>query len=118
MFLTPRNWLLYTLIFTVSVAFAAQNDEIAKLRLATEQGHSYAQYQLGEMYEFGQGVSQNYVSAYMHYNLAAANDVKGARLQRDGLATKMTAGQIAEAQCRARNWAPKPWEELQGRANE
>ncbi len=82
------------------------------LSLAAEQGNSSAQTMLGSMYEFSDGVPQDYVSAYMYYNLAAANGETSARELCDWLATKMTADQIAEAQRRAHDWAPKTWEEL------
>ena len=40
-------------------------------KLAAEQGNVYAQYNLGQMYRRGQGVSQNYKTALKWYRLAA-----------------------------------------------
>jgi TPR repeat protein len=77
------------------------------LRLAANQGNDLAQRRLGQMYERGEGVQQDYVKAYMWYSLGTANGVEaGARL-RDALAKQMDPDQIAEAQKLAREWKPK-----------
>lgn len=59
------------------------------------------------MYEYGEGVPQDYVQAHMWYNLAAAasGDAKYDK-SRDSLAEKMTSPQIVEAQRLAREWRP------------
>jgi len=80
-------------------------------RAAAEQGDALAQRNLGITYEKGQGVPQDYIQAHMWYNLAAS-DLTGdhretAVKNRDLLAEKMTAEQIAEAQRLAREWKPK-----------
>ena len=54
------------------------------------------------MYANGEGVQQDYVSAHMWLNLAAATGGENARKARDGVAANMTREQIAEAQARAR----------------
>ena len=68
------------------------------------------------MYDKGEGVPQNYVQAHKWLNLAASRTTseksKEIRLTRDGLAEKMTASQVAEAQRLARKWQPKTWEQL------
>ena len=74
-------------------------------RLAAEQGHTNAQFNLGLMYTNGEGVPQDYVSAHMWLNLAAAAGNEDARKARDSVAANMTREQIAEAQARAREWA-------------
>ena len=59
------------------------------------------------MYNYGEGVPQNYVLAHMWYNLAASQgDEKSSRSQnemgnRDRLAAVMTPAQVAEAQALA-----------------
>ena len=64
------------------------------------------------MYEHGQGVPQDYVSAHMWLNLAAAPQATDsaardqAAKERDMLAAKMTPAQIAEAQRIASEWKP------------
>lgn len=85
-------------------------------REAAGQGNTAAQYNLGVMYERGEGVPQNYVAAHMWYNLAASqglgdlspigNEVHAAE-NRDSLAQRMTAEELAEAQRVAREWKPK-----------
>ena len=82
-------------------------------RKAAEQGDAPAQLNLGVMYDTAQGVPQDHVQAHKWYNLAAArftasetaNREKAVR-NRDRLAAKMTAAQIAEAQRLAREWKP------------
>ena len=64
------------------------------------------------MHEKGDGVTQDYVTAYSFFIIADTNGHENAGKARDRLAEKMTAEQIAEAQRRARAWKPKTWEEL------
>jgi len=65
------------------------------------------------MYEHGQGVPQDYVSAHMWLNLAATSRATDpaardeAAKERDMLAAKMTPAQIAEAQRLASELKPK-----------
>ncbi|MCZ6485717.1 MAG: tetratricopeptide repeat protein [Acidobacteria bacterium] len=80
-------------------------------RAAAEQGLASSQNNLGVMYDEGRGVPQDYIQAHMWYNLAAS-DLTGDHRERsvknrDELAAKMTAQQIAEAQRLAREWKPK-----------
>ena len=65
-------------------------------------------------YAKGEGVSQDYVSAYMWFNLAAtrfpASEVRNRELavrNRGLVASKMTGEQIVEAQNCAREWKPR-----------
>jgi len=78
---------------------------------AAEQGDAGAQNSLGVRYQRGQGVPQDYIQAHMWYNLAASNltgeDREMPVKNRDLIAEKMTAEQIAEAQRLAREWKPK-----------
>jgi hypothetical protein len=74
---------------------------------AAEQGDEDAQYNLGVMYAEGQGVPRNDVAAYAWMNLAAAGGHKEAKVQRDRLETRMTRGEIAEAQRIAAEFRPK-----------
>ena len=67
-------------------------------RLAAAQGDAYAQYNLGFMYERGQGIAQNYVRAHMFFLLSASNGYPDASKNRDAVAKRMTAAQIAQAQ--------------------
>jgi TPR repeat protein len=73
-----------------------------------------AQANLGVMYEYGHGVPQDLVHAHMWFALSAAgfpaSEAKNrgiATRNRDELAARMTAEQIAEAAKLARAWRPK-----------
>ncbi|MEQ1845919.1 MAG: hypothetical protein ABL983_10145 [Nitrospira sp.] len=66
------------------------------------QGNAKAQNNLGVMYDNGQGVTQDYVRAYMWLKLAAENSKsdqqKSAADARDEVARRMTSAQLAKAQ--------------------
>jgi hypothetical protein len=66
------------------------------------QGDADAQNNLGALHYNGQGVPQNYVRAYMWYNLAAlyltGDDQKFTADNQDNVARRMTPAQISEAQ--------------------
>jgi uncharacterized protein len=75
-------------------------------RKGAEQGDTFTQGVLGERYEEGRGVPQDYVLAHMWLNLAARDGSEDSKRKRDKLAAKMTRDQIAEAQRLAREWKP------------
>lgn len=74
-------------------------------RLAAEQGNAFAQEKLGWKYALGEGAPQDDVLAHMWLNIAANNDSTPGRKvaiqqrieQRDAIARRMTAAQIARA---------------------
>lgn len=77
-----------------------------------QQGNATAQHLLGLMYDKGMGVVSDHVLAHMWLNLAAAR-TKGVQHEdnvrlRDAVASKMSLGQLADAQYLARAWVPKP----------
>jgi uncharacterized protein len=76
-------------------------------RLAAEHGNEFAQLNLGVMYTKGRGVRQDFARAYMWFNLAATassgDSGDAATKNRDRMASKMTAEQIATAQEMARH---------------
>src|SRR5262245_43211947 len=76
------------------------------IRPLAEQGNATAQYNLGVFYDNGLGVPQDKVTAYMWFNLSAAQGKPGAAAFRDLIARYMTPEQIAEAQKRTRDWKP------------
>jgi uncharacterized protein len=76
-------------------------------RLAADLGNPKAQYNLGLMYENGEGVPSNYIEAYRWFNLAAAQDLDNARNGKARVARKMTKDQIAEAQRLSATWKPR-----------
>jgi TPR repeat protein len=73
---------------------------------AAEQGDAEGPYNLGLMYEKGQGIPQDFIRAYMWYHLAAEalseDDAMVAIKLRDRLASRMTAAQLAKAREMAR----------------
>jgi len=75
-------------------------------RLAAAQGNQLGQINLGVMYTHGTGVRQDFVRAHMWFTLAAAalsgDSGDTAIKNREGIASKMTAEQIATAQEMAR----------------
>lgn len=71
-------------------------------RNAAEQGVSGSQLNLGWMHKGGEGVPQDLVLAHMWFNIASANGTSIGAENRDIVAKKMTAEQIAEAQALAR----------------
>jgi TPR repeat protein len=86
---------------TQNVAIAAK-----WFKSAANLGRAESQLDIGELYEAGRGIAQDYVQAHMWYNLAAAAGVPGAEARRNELATKMTPEQLSEAQKFASQWRP------------
>jgi hypothetical protein len=70
-------------------------------RRAAEQGERYAQNNLGYLYAEGLGLARDDVLAYMWFSLAGETE------NRDLVAERMSAAQIAEAEQLARDWRPK-----------
>ena len=70
-----------------------------------EQGHPQAQYNLGLFYAKGEGVIQDYVKAYMWWNIVAENndapEQDNAKNNIKLLEEDMTVFQIADAQTRS-----------------
>ena len=80
-------------------------------RRGAEQGNPVAQHLLGLMYDKGLGVPTEHVAAHIWLNLAAAR-TRGAEHEdnvrlRDAVASKMSLGQLADAQYLASIWVPK-----------
>ena len=73
---------------------------------AAEQRNALAFAKLGMMHERGRAVSQSLIEAHKWYSLSVAYGEKRAAESRDAVATRMTPGQIAEAEARAKKWMP------------
>ena len=69
-----------------------------------DQGLSGAQHGLGLLYDKGRGVTQDFVLAYMWFDLSAAQGNRSAVISRDAAARRMSPTQIAEAQKLVREW--------------
>jgi TPR repeat protein len=86
---------------------------MAWYRKAATQGDPRALYNLGVMYEYGQGVPADGAQAYVWYSLAAfrfqgQDEQARARVlqSRERIAAKMTPEELAAAQKMAREWRP------------
>ena len=77
-------------------------------REAAEQGDPFAQASLALLYRFGKGVAQDYVQAYMWFQLSVDRltgpDRDSILELRDATASRMTPQQIEEARHLARGW--------------
>ena len=65
---------------------------------AADQGYAKAQYKLGVMYDNGEGVLEDYVTAYAWWNIAAANGSKSTKDNKPKIANDMTSEQIAKVE--------------------
>lgn len=78
---------------------------------AAEQGDDRAQYLLGLSYDKGHGVPHDLVIAHKWLNLSASRargDVREHRVRvRDAIASRMTFGQLAQAEQLALQWYPQ-----------
>ena len=94
--------------YEIGVGVLQDYKEAAKwYQLAAEQGNATAQNNLGLMYEYGEGVIQDNVIAHMWLNIGASNGSTKGTSNRDSLAKRMTAAQLAEAQKLARECVAK-----------
>lgn len=75
---------------------------------AAVRGYGWAQFELGMLYNTGQGVPCDYLLSYMWLNLSASQAVGDDRdykvRMRDAIASKLTPGEVAEAQHMALAW--------------
>ena len=83
-------------------------------RMAAEQGHASAQFNLGIMYAIGRGVLKDATLAHMWLNIAGANGSEIAREWRDTIEDDMTATQIARATELARTCMDSDYENCEG----
>ena len=81
------------------------------LRPLADGGSTSAQYNIGIMYDKGQGVPKDYVEAHKWVSLSVAGATAQERKDwvriRDAIATKLSLTQITEAQRRAVAWRPE-----------
>ena len=66
--------------------------------LSAAQGLNAAQFNLGIMYDYGYGVSQDFILAYLWFDLAGVNGHDDGFTSRDIIAQKMSKEDIAKAQ--------------------
>ena len=77
---------------------------LTEWRSAAASGDRRAMLALGRLFVQGLGAPQDYVEAHKWLNLAASRGEAAALKERDALAAKMTAEQVATAQARATAW--------------
>ena len=80
---------------------------LAEWRASSAAGDSRSMLALGRAHVRGLGVAQDYVEAHMWLNLAAGRGSVEAAVEREIVAAKMSANQVAAAQRRAAEWRPK-----------
>ena len=81
-------------------------EALGEWQAAANNGDAKAMLALGRLYVQGLGVPQNYVQAHMWFSLAASRFEAEAVKERDALAARMSAEQVAEAQKQAAAWQP------------
>jgi TPR repeat protein len=82
-------------------------EALSWFRRAAQQDYVPAQHNLGAMYGNGNGVKRDYIQAYKWLNICSARGNAGCTTQRDLIAKKLKAGQIAEAQRLATDFKPQ-----------
>jgi CBS domain-containing protein len=102
----PPTWVCYQ---EGVRAYEQRNYETAikQFGLLAEQGIARAQYNLGSMYQQGQGVPQSNVQALMWSILAAVKGVDAAVSIQKSLIKDMQPNQIIEAERLAKEWQPQ-----------
>ncbi len=84
---------------------AFQFEEAAQWFLkAAEQGDAEAQFLLGRMHYDGNSLRVDNVTAYMWFDIAAANGLSAGVRYRDGISERMSDDEIAMARQRADDW--------------
>jgi TPR repeat protein len=73
------------------------------MALATK-GHAPAQYDVGRMLYYGQGMRRDPIEAYKWFLIAGQNGVRRSKAAAQILAERMTRHEIVEATVRARDW--------------
>ena len=82
------------------------SEALREWQASANAGDAKAMLALGRLYVQGLGVPQNYVHAHMWFSLAASRFEAEAMKERDALAARMSAEQVAEAQKMAAAWQP------------
>jgi len=92
-----KKILLIIIMLSPSLAWGGPQE----VHQAALMGDAEMQFELGELYEFGFGLKQNYIPALAWYILAAEQGNQKAIKRRDALKNHMTRQQIEEAQNQA-----------------
>jgi uncharacterized protein len=76
-------------------------------RLSAEKGFPPALYNLANCHLRGEGVPQDFVQAYVWFDLALGQGYSGARRAKDKVAERMTPSEIKEAERLTKEWRQK-----------
>ena len=94
------------LIFSLIVA-PNHSSATPELEELAEWEDAKAQYDLGVMYENGEGFPQDYIEAHKWYSFSEANGSKSGRKFRKIIEKRMSPEQITKAHKLAREWREK-----------
>ena len=79
-----------------------EQDYFKKIKADAELGYADALFELGTLYEYGEGVLQDNVMAHMWHNISSANGNEKAGERRDEIAALMIPADVSKAQSMAR----------------
>ena len=88
-------------------AEGAHDEALKRFQPLAERGDHRAQYWLGMIYFEGRGVLRDDLRAYVWLTIAANQGNRGARAGRVGIARRLSAAQITEADRLATAWRPE-----------
>jgi len=83
------------------------SDATPELEDLAEWGDATAQFELGSMYDNGEGFPQDYIEAHKWYSFSEANGSKSGRKFRKIIEKRMSPEQITKAHKLAREWRKK-----------
>ena len=97
---TPRCKSLWASNTPAGGAYHRDDAESVKwFRKAAEQGHVVAQYNLGVMYDFGEGVPEDDAEAYAWLNIAAAQGNMRAKEAREAITSSYSTSYTGMISC-------------------
>ena len=94
----PKMTLLLLITSLASGVYGQDAPDFEETKALAEQGNVSAQFNLGVMYDNGEGVPQNNVRAYVWWSVAAAQGNEVGRNNRDRMADILTPDQLARGQ--------------------
>jgi TPR repeat protein len=94
----------FIMLFCLIISIPVLADKISDTRALAEKGDAGAQWSMGNMYEEGEGVLQDYKMAHMWYNIAAAKGDEDAAENRSRITEMMSPEALNKAQDMASEW--------------
>ena len=88
----------YILLLTILLSSGAFASEFDDMKTLADEGNVDAQYNLGVMYDNGEGVPENDIKAHVWYSMAKTSGNESGKKNLRILKTEMTKDQIAQAQ--------------------